>query len=88
MLFWLKNRQDILVGMFCMLLIFFAVKNLYANLSLPANSDMAWAGWMAVVIAASIGLGAAINKIAVREQKTSQLPERDIKNKAKKPKNE
>lgn len=68
-IFWFKNKLDILVGLFCLLLIFWGVKNLYVDLSLPGKPGIVWAGWMAVVIAASIGLGAAINKIAVREQK-------------------
>lgn len=87
MLFWLKNKQDILVGSFCMLLIFFAAKNLHDNLTIPGRSGLVWAGWMMLIIGASMVLGVAINKISVREQKTinnTSASAEGIKKKAKK----
>lgn len=67
--FWFKNRQDIRIGLFCLLLIFFACYNLHKNLGSPGKNGLIWAGWMALVIGASMVLGVAVNKIAVREQK-------------------
>lgn len=79
--FWFKHRQDVLVALFCMLLIFWGAKNLHDNISIPGRSGLVWVAWMAVVIGASMTLGAALNKIAVREEKTSSQAAKVAKNK-------
>ena len=80
MLFWLKNKQDIRIGAFCLLLIIFACFNLHKNLGSADKDGFIWAGWMALVIGASMVLGVAVNKIAVREQKPDSATENSSAN--------